>query len=47
MIWRHMIHMYIHDTRIPKMFEGMPNGTTKPELLENYVLMALYQETEK
>ena len=31
-----MTHMYIHDTLITKMSEGISNGTTKSEILENY-----------
>ena len=30
-----MMQMYIHDTLIPKMLEGMWNDTTKDNLLEN------------
>ena len=40
-----MIHMYIHDTLIPKILEGIPIGTTKTKLLENYVLTMIFQET--
>ena len=30
-----MMHMYIHDTLIPNMLEGIFNGTTKVNILEN------------
>ena len=39
------MHMYIHDILIPKMLEGISNGTTKAKPLENYALTMLYQET--
>ena len=39
-----MMHMYIHDTLIPKMLEGMSNFKTKANILENYGLTILYQE---
>ena len=41
---RHMMHMYIHDTLIPNILEGMYNVTTKVNLLENYGLPTLWQE---
>ena len=44
-IIRHMTHMYIHGTLIPKMLEVIFTGTTKAKLLENYGLMTLFQET--
>ena len=40
-----MMRLYIHDILIPKMLEGISNGTTKAKLLENYALTMLYQET--
>ena len=40
----HIMHMYIHDTPIPKMLEGMSNGRNKAKLLENYGLTTLCQE---
>ena len=39
------MHMYIHDTLIPKMLEGMLNGTTKDKILENYGITTLYQDS--
>ena len=42
LLW-HMIHMYIHDTLIPKVLEGMSNGKNKAKLLENYGLTNLCQ----
>ena len=39
------MRLYIHDILIPKMLEGISNGTTKAKLLENYALTMLYQET--
>ena len=42
---RHMTHMYIHGTLIPKMLEVMSNGKTKAKLLANYGLTTLCQET--
>ena len=42
---RNMIHMYIHNNLIPKMLEGMSNGTTNSKLLENYGLTMLCQDT--
>ena len=41
-IWRHMEHMYINITLIPKMLELMSNGTTNAKLLENYFLATLF-----
>ena len=40
-----MIHMYIHDILVPKMLEVILNGTTKANILENYGLTTLFQET--
>ena len=40
-----MMHIYINDTLIPKMSQGMPNGTTKAKLLGNYSLTLLCQQT--
>ena len=40
-----MMHMYIHDTLVPKMLEVISNGTTKAKLLETYGLKMLFQET--
>ena len=40
-----MMHMYIHDTLIPKMLEEMKNVKTKDKLLVNYILTTLFQET--
>ena len=31
---RHMMHMYIHDTLIPKMLELMSNGKNNAKILE-------------
>ena len=42
---QHMMHIYIHDTLIPNMLEGMYNGTTKSKILENYVITKLFKET--
>ena len=39
------MHIYINDTLIPKMSQGMPNGKTKAKLLGNYSLTLLYKET--
>ena len=39
-----MMHMYIHDTLIPNMLEGMSNGKTKAKVLENYDLTTLCQD---
>ena len=41
-IWRHMEHMYINITLIPKKLELMSNGTTNAKLLENYFLATLF-----
>ena len=35
---RHMMNIYINDTLIPKMLEGMQNGTTNYKLIETYGL---------
>ena len=40
-----MMHMYIHDTLIPKMLEVMDNGKTKSKLLKNSSLTTLCQDT--
>ena len=40
-----MMHMYIHDILIPKILEGIYNGTTKAKLLESYGITTLCQET--
>ena len=40
-----MMHMYIHNTLIPKMLEGMLNGKTKANQLESSGIATLYQET--
>ena len=40
-----MMHIYIHETLVPKMLEGISNGTTKAKLLEKYGLTTLHQET--
>ena len=42
---RHMTHMYIHGTLIPKKLEVILNGITKDKLLANYGLTTLCQET--
>ena len=42
---RHIIHMYIHETLIPKMSEVMDNGKTKSKLLKNSSLTTLCQDT--
>ena len=39
------MHVYIHDTLIPKMLEVICNSTTKFKLLVNYGLTKLCQET--
>ena len=39
-----MMNMYINDTLIPKMVEGMSNGTAKANRLKNYGLTKLCQE---
>ena len=41
----HIIHIYIHETLIPNMSKGMSNGKTKAQILENYGLSILCQET--
>ena len=42
---RNMMHMYIHDTLIPKMLKDMATGTTKEELLNMYGLKTLCIDT--
>ena len=42
---RKMMHIYIHDTLIPNMLEGISNGKTKDEILEKYGLKTLCEET--
>ena len=37
--------MYIHDDLIPNILEGIYNGTTKSNLLENYGLTKIFQKT--
>ena len=44
-LWQHMMHMYIRDNLIIIILEGMQNGITKAELLENYCITTLCQET--
>ena len=40
-----MMHIYINDTLIHKMSEGMWNDTTKDKLLEKYGLTTICQDT--
>ena len=40
-----MMHMYIHDTLILKMLELISNGKTKANILENYGIKNICQET--
>ena len=39
------MHMYIHDTFIPKMLEGISNSTTRAKILENYGVTTICQDT--
>ena len=38
------MHIYIYNTLIPNILEGMSNGRTKDKLLENYGLTTLFKE---
>ena len=40
-----MMHIYIHDTLIPNMLEGISNGKTKDDILEKYGLNNLCEDT--
>ena len=37
-----MMHIYIHDTLIPKILKGISNGKTKAKLLENPSIRTLF-----
>ena len=39
------MHIYIHDTFIPNMSEGIYNGSTNTNTLENYGITKLCQDT--
>ena len=39
------MHMYTHETFVPKMLKAMSNGAPKAKLLEDYGLTMLCQDT--
>ena len=41
----HIMHVYNHNTLIPKVLEIILNGTTKSQLLENYGFAKLRKYT--